>query len=260
MAAGNVRIYTGDGSGNWTLAASFIVPEPYYSAMRVGGDADHNGFPDIAIVAEASGLNGRNRLRFFKESSLPTALSIQPVKPHGGEVYYAGSTHFVDWLSMIPTGGPGSVEIELSLSGPGGPWLPVTAGVPNNGRYQWRIPADTPPSADCYLRFSLTTSQGTAQAQMSAPFAIISAPVTPTPTALVTNTPTPTRTPTTTSTSTAIPSTTRTATATAPIPTTTPTQTPTRTATATITATTSATMTSVSPAHSLYLPLTLKSP
>ena len=43
MSGGNVRVFAGDGSGNWTQLASFQVPEPYYSAMRVGGDADHNG-------------------------------------------------------------------------------------------------------------------------------------------------------------------------------------------------------------------------
>ena len=40
----------------------------------------------------------------------------------------------------------------LSVSGPGGPWLPVADNVPNNGRYQWHIPADSPVSDDSYLR------------------------------------------------------------------------------------------------------------
>jgi hypothetical protein len=191
---GRVVVYAGDDSGNWTQTATFQVPELYYSAMRVGGDADHNGFADIAIVAEASGTNGRNRLRFFKEASSPTTLNIQPVAPHGGEVFYAGSTQFVDWRSAVPGGVTSTVRIELSTTGPGGPWLPLVNALPNSGRYQWRIAANTQPSTDCYLRFTVATSQGSAQAQMSAPFAIIASPITPTPTPLVTNTPTATRT------------------------------------------------------------------
>ncbi|MER3544604.1 MAG: hypothetical protein C4311_08360 [Chloroflexota bacterium] len=162
IEGGNVRVFTGDGQGNWTQAASFLVPERYYSAMRVGGDADHNGFPDIALVAQAGGFNGRNRLRFFKEASVPTALSIQPVEPNGGEVFYAGSVHFVDWLSAVPDGVTGTVQIDFSTTGPGGLWTLIASGLPNNGRYQWRIPADTLPSTDCYLRFIVTSAQGSA--------------------------------------------------------------------------------------------------
>jgi hypothetical protein len=173
MSGGNVRVFAGDGSGNWTQVASFGVPEPYYSAMRVGGDADHNGFPDIALVAQAGGFNGRNHVRFYKEASIPTTLSVRPVAPDGGETFYVGSTHFVDWLSAVPDGQAASVRIELSVSGAGGPWLPVVDNAPNNGRYQWHIPADSPVSDDSYLRFVVTTSpRGKAQAQTRMPFTL----------------------------------------------------------------------------------------
>ena len=125
MSGGTVLVFAGDGSGNWTQIASFQVPEPYYSAMRVGGDADHNGFPDIALVAEASGWNGRNHVRFYKEASIPTSLSVRLVAPNGGETFYVGSTHFVDWLSAVPDGEAASVRIELSVRRPG---RPVAAG------------------------------------------------------------------------------------------------------------------------------------
>jgi len=190
-SGGNVMVFAGDGSGNWTQVATFQIPEHTYSAMRVGGDADHNGYPDIALVAEAS----RNHPRFYKEASVPTSLTISPVSPHGGETFYAGSTRFVDWLSAVPGGEAGSVTIELSVTGPGGPWLPVADGLPNNGRYQWHIPADTPASSDSYLRFTVTTSQGSAQAQTTAPFTLMSnISITATPTGMPTETPTPTET------------------------------------------------------------------
>ena len=78
----------------------------------------------------------------------------------------------MDWLSAVPDGQAASVIIELSVSGAGGPWLPVADNVPNNGRYQWHIPADSPVSDDSYLRFVVTTSQGKAKAQTRMPFTL----------------------------------------------------------------------------------------
>ncbi|TET67074.1 MAG: VCBS repeat-containing protein, partial [Candidatus Zixiibacteriota bacterium] len=47
FGSGDVVVWTGDGAGNWTPAAMFNTPNPgYKSAFRVGGDADHNGYPD----------------------------------------------------------------------------------------------------------------------------------------------------------------------------------------------------------------------
>ena len=172
---GQGRVWAGDGNGGWTEAASFATPAPgYYEAFRAGGDVDHNGYPDLVLVAdEGSWPNDQNHVHVFKESSSPAALGITPVDPRGGEKLVAGAVTFVDWISAIPAGGPGAVDLELSLDGPAGPWMPIATGIANSGRYQWRIPPDTPSSTNAVIRCSLTVGSETATATTPEPFAIL---------------------------------------------------------------------------------------
>jgi hypothetical protein len=172
---GQVRVWAGDGAGGWTEIASFTTPAPgYYEAFRAGGDVDHNGYPDLVLVAdEGSWPNDRNHIHVFKESSSPAALSIAPVDPRGGETLVAGAVTFVDWISAIPAGGPGTVTLELSLDGTAGPWATIAAGIPNSGRYQWRIPPDTQSTIGAVLRCSLTVGSDTVTAITPQPFTIL---------------------------------------------------------------------------------------
>ena len=172
-----VRIWAGDGMGGWTEIAAFQLPASPgdYTALRVGGDADHNGYPDIAIIVdEGSWINSRNKLHFYKEASVPSALAIHPVQPRGGETFRAGSVIFLDWLSAVPAGfGVGNVKIEGSLSGPTGPWRVLANKLPNNGRYQWRIPPNAPATTNAYLRYTLITPGGRITAVTPAAFNIV---------------------------------------------------------------------------------------
>jgi hypothetical protein len=72
---GLLKVYAGDGAGNWTQIASVSTPDCCdYAALRAGTDADHNGYPDIVIVSEEDCLpwvGGTNRPRFYRESSTP---------------------------------------------------------------------------------------------------------------------------------------------------------------------------------------------
>ncbi|GAB4162678.1 MAG: hypothetical protein Fur0021_37150 [Candidatus Promineifilaceae bacterium] len=177
--ASHVVVWLGDNSGGWTPAASFTTPQPgYIEAFRVGGDADHNGLPDIALVSEEGNWpNERNHLRFYKEASLPAALSIAPVSPRGGETFYAGSARLLDWVSGVPGQAASTVTIELSLTGPAGPWLPLADNLPNNGRYQWLLPPDLPATSAAHLRYTATTDAGSASSITPAPFTIVGEPV-----------------------------------------------------------------------------------
>ncbi len=175
---GQVRIWAGDGGGGWAQIASFSTPSPgYFSAFRVGGDADHNGYPDIALVAE-EGIwpSEQNHLRFYKETSTPLTLEVKPVFPRGQEVFVAGGVAFVDWISAIPNGGPGVMNLELSTRGPDGPWEPISEDLPNGGRAQWRIPADAPYTEEAVLRYTLVVTPHVAQAVTPAPFTILGIP------------------------------------------------------------------------------------
>jgi hypothetical protein len=171
---GTVRIWTGDGAGGWTLAATITTPSPgYFAAFRAGGDADHNGYPDLALVSdEGSWPSDQNHLHFYKEASVPSALSVTPVYPRGGETLYAGSVRFLDWVSALPGGQASTVSIDLSVVGPNGPWQPVATGLPNNGRHQWLMPGNLPKTGTAYLRYTVTTASGSASSVTPAPFTI----------------------------------------------------------------------------------------
>jgi PKD repeat protein len=175
FGGGQLRIWGGDGAGGWAEIAALNTPTPGdLVAFRVGGDADHNGYPDIVIADdEGSWPSDHNYLHFFKESSTPGTLGIYPVFPRGGESLRAGGVVFVDWTSAIPTGGPGTVGLELSVHGPAGPWIPVAVDLPNGGRYQWHIPPNTPSTNDAYIRYTLSVSPDTAVALTPAPFNIL---------------------------------------------------------------------------------------
>jgi hypothetical protein len=107
---------------------------------------------------------------------VPSASAITPVSPHGGETIRAGSVIFVDWIAAIPAADPGTVTLELSTSGPGGPWLELASGRPNGGRFQWRVPPDTVATLDAVLRLTITTDGPTATTMTPAPFTITGGP------------------------------------------------------------------------------------
>ena len=166
MFLGRVDVYTGDGQGHWQLAAQVTTLAACdYAAFRAGTDIDHNGYPDFALVAEENcspWTGGRNQLHCYVESSAPTSAFIHPVSPRGGETWIAGSVRYIRWHAAVPAAaGLPTMTIELSTKGPSGPYEVVGAGVPNSGRYQWRVPSSLPTSTNCYLRFTLDTTPPT---------------------------------------------------------------------------------------------------
>lgn len=175
---GQLRIWGGDGLGGWTEIGSFSTPSPgYFSALRVGGDADHNGYPDIAIVAkEGAWPSDQNHARFFREATLPAELAIEAVFPSGHEVFGAGGIAFVDWISAVPDHGSALVRLELSLSGPDGPWEIIADGLPDSGRFQWEIPSDLPYTEAAFLRYRLQLGPEVAYGLTPAAFTILGIP------------------------------------------------------------------------------------
>ena len=61
---------------------------------------------------------------------------------------------------------------KLSTAGPGGPWQTIASGIPDNGRYQWTVPASVPPSTDCRIRVSVAVGPAWASAVNRIPFTI----------------------------------------------------------------------------------------
>ncbi|MDH5186609.1 MAG: T9SS type A sorting domain-containing protein [candidate division WOR-3 bacterium] len=166
------KVWTGDGTGNWTEAATFSTPTPGdFKAFRVGGDVDHNGFPDIVLVDDEGTSNYRNTAHCFKESSVPDSLCILPMFPRGWEKFYAGSVQFIDWVCAVPTGETALVSLDFSSTGPSGPWSLIASNRKNSGRFQWTMP--NVPSANCYIRYTAQTLYSSDTVITVQPFVIV---------------------------------------------------------------------------------------
>jgi hypothetical protein len=173
LGAGHTKVWLGDGAGNWTEAADITTPAPgYYTALRTGADFDHNGYPDIALIAdEGSWPSDMNVAHAFRESSATGGLGIFPVFPRGGEKLMDGSVQFVDWWSEAPGAESTRVKLELSTTGNTGPWQLVADTLRNAGRYQWLIPQGIV-SGDCYVRYTVSGPGGTVDGMTPRAFAI----------------------------------------------------------------------------------------
>jgi hypothetical protein len=90
--------------------------------------------------------------------------------PGPGTTWVEGGARVVEWQAAVPEQGPGLVTIELSSSGPAGPWQTLAAGVPNDGRHQLIVPAGSA-SDDARLRLALTA--GKTHTAQSGPFRIL---------------------------------------------------------------------------------------
>ncbi len=170
-----ITVWKGNGGTNWVQVASFSVPTPgNYSGIAIA-DADRNGFADIALQTahQVSLFNYKNMLRFFKETTPYTTLSIKPIFPKGYEYFKPGCVRFIKWITSAPSNLDSRVKLELSTNGPNGPFTLIADSVRNNGVYQWSIPFGIT-SANCYIRYTVyvINSSQTYTAMNTKPFGI----------------------------------------------------------------------------------------
>lgn len=159
-------VYLGDGNGRWSLNAVFTIPgSPGYSeAFRAGEDVDRNGRGDMVLLdEEGTWINYKNYLRCFRETSTPTELGVRLTRPGPRKVWKRGSVRFVEWLSSVPGAAASTIDLEVSTSGPQGPWTPIASSLPDNGRYQMVVPVGLPQSADCHLRIIVKSGSDEAE-------------------------------------------------------------------------------------------------
>ncbi len=176
---GLVRVWLGDGAGNWTQATQFNLPSPgYFQAFRIDGDADHNGYPDIVLVdEEGTWINYQNHLRFFKENSLADSLNIKPVYPSPNRKVNVVSVQTIKWISEVSVGETSLVKLELSINDTIGPWHLIADSFPNNGHYQWSVPENMASYEKCRIRYTVYTQTDSVSAITPEGFYIIGVPV-----------------------------------------------------------------------------------
>lgn len=170
---GQFKLWLGDGSGNWTEETSFVTSDiDDCKAFRVGGDVDHNGYPDIAIVAEGgSWPSYQNEITFYKESSPADSLWVKELFPGGFERFYPGTVQIITWVSEVQQGTGSQLSIEYSFIGQEGPWQSIAENIPNSGQFQWIIP--NTPSENCHLKYTVTSIEDTASCVSALPFIIL---------------------------------------------------------------------------------------
>lgn len=165
------RVWLGDGSDGWALAAEFHTPQAGEYAAMTTGDADHNGRPDIALVSrEGNWPSDRNKLHLFSETSVAGSPGVLVTSPRANRVLRAGSVVFVEWLGAAPAGDVGTVTLEMRRNG--GPWRTIAAGVPNGGRHQMNL-VGVLPGGGVELRATLATASHGSAGHVAGPLTIV---------------------------------------------------------------------------------------
>jgi len=176
IAGQNIKIWLGDGIGNWNLNAEFslgVSATP--KGFRVGGDLDHNGRPDMVLLAETgSWPSYQNHFYCYKENSPADSLWVKPLFPKGGEKFIPGSVQFIAWASEVQDGVSSTVKVELSAYGPNGPWWMLADSLPNNGGQQFIVPDFG--SESVFLKFTVSDGLNAASATTISAFQIIGNP------------------------------------------------------------------------------------
>jgi len=172
---GVVGVYLGDGNGTWELNTAFVIPgsPAYCEAFRAGEDVDRNGRGDIVLLdEEGSWYNYKNYLRCYRETSTPNRLDVRLTRPGPHRVWRRGSVRFVEWLSRVPGAAASTIDLEISTSGPQGPWTAIAGSLPDNGRHQMIVPAGLPQSADCHIRITVNSGSDQAAYVNGVPFTV----------------------------------------------------------------------------------------
>jgi outer membrane protein assembly factor BamB len=126
-----------------------------------GGDGwgvgNNDDFGDLHLQAGSPCINVGNPYPWFDSNSTDMdgepriyngrvdigadefVAAIIVIRPKAGEVWAAGSSREINWLSYDVSG---TVDIQLSTDG-GGNWQFIESGVTNTGSYKWSIPEMT---------------------------------------------------------------------------------------------------------------------
>jgi len=139
----DVDVSTDDG-GTWTNVAT-AIPNSGSTPWNVPNTPTTLGVARVT-AHDASGNTGVaiSATDFSIVDLVAPTLAV--TSPNGGESYFTTSTQSVTWNASDNVG-VDSVNVDYSLNGAGGPWLPVQHGLPNTGTVSWDLPSTPSDSA-----------------------------------------------------------------------------------------------------------------
>jgi beta-lactamase superfamily II metal-dependent hydrolase len=114
------------------------VPVDGWAFAGWSGDTTSSADSVIVTIIGSKALTAT-----FVDVALPTVLLTSPV---GGEAWDVGTLRTISWTASDNVG-VDSVNVDYSMTGPAGPWLPVAHGLGNSGSYPWTVPAQASDSA-----------------------------------------------------------------------------------------------------------------
>ena len=119
--------------------------------------------------AKADGFTGAVWNKDWGSGKLFLGDMIDPtvtvLAPNGGEIHPLGTVVDLQWDANDALGGVTAVDLELSRSGPLGPWESIATGAANTGTYAWL--ASGAPTTQAILRARASDAAGNAGLDVS---------------------------------------------------------------------------------------------
>lgn len=135
----NIKIeYSQNNGADWeTLVASIPTDPGFYNWNPVPTTQTSHGVIRISD-ASRSDINDVSNTTFVINNSSVVTQAISLITPNGGEIWVAGETHPINWVSSNIE----IVTIEYSVDN-GNTWQIISANRPNTGTIQWTVPDET---------------------------------------------------------------------------------------------------------------------
>jgi len=136
--------YSLDNGSTWSPVAT-AVPNSGSAGWSVPNTPTTQGLVEVS-AHDAAGNTGTalSASDFTIADQTPPAVTV--TAPVGGEAFAPGSTQNVTWTASDNVV-VDSVNVDYSLSGFAGPWLPVMHSLANSGTYAWTLPSQSSDSA-----------------------------------------------------------------------------------------------------------------
>jgi beta-lactamase superfamily II metal-dependent hydrolase len=136
--------YSVNSGGNWSAIAT-AIPNSGSVSWSVPSTPTTHGRVQVS-AHDAAGNTGTaiSAANFTIADQTPPVVTL--TAPVGGEVFAPGSTQNVTWTATDNVG-VDSVNVDYSLGGAGGPWLPVAHALANSGSYAWTLPMQSSDNA-----------------------------------------------------------------------------------------------------------------